>query len=554
MSRFNSRKPRYNDDSDYTTNAPSYYDFLGKMKKQFNIVTDYVNKLLKRNIKFEESSTIDFSEDGGWDITNDNDEIKIKASVKTSLYNEEITLENVNQYIQLKNSIEEKEDGLWSPDYLEAIRLLDNEISNIIMKSVNNREPVLTPEHFTWKDHPLENKVYRDNNGNVTHDFDVSIYRPFGKRYYVDPNVSASGDGLTLETAFKTMGEALHQNDIVEMVLANGIYLRDNVLWGNSNYVTKDISIMAMEGHKPLLCSGVPISYTLNETYNNVYQATTGTCTNVVDIKNTNINGDFTLFTRVTSLEEVSMTYGSWFHDGTTLYIKTFDGRVPDDNIIRCTGGRAIEQVGDCVVYLEGLTFIEGNSGLTVRNLPNVRAPRIFSKNCRFLYSSSDGWNVVSLQGVELSIFQKCEFSHGQKDGIHYSALNGVQSFGVEIECYGGNNGVLGTSNNQSSTAHNSCKVIRLLCNYYGNYGNNIGDSGIGVETWNIACISHNAKADNPGQNTNYMVYDDTTMFIEDCLGYDSLNDIGGGGTAYIKNNNLLSETKIQNRTNVIYY
>jgi len=30
LSRFNSRKPRYNDDSDYTTNAPSYYDDLAR--------------------------------------------------------------------------------------------------------------------------------------------------------------------------------------------------------------------------------------------------------------------------------------------------------------------------------------------------------------------------------------------------------------------------------------------------------------------------------------------------------------------------------------------
>ena len=33
MSRFNSRVPRYNDDSDYTTNAPSYYDDLARKQK-----------------------------------------------------------------------------------------------------------------------------------------------------------------------------------------------------------------------------------------------------------------------------------------------------------------------------------------------------------------------------------------------------------------------------------------------------------------------------------------------------------------------------------------
>ena len=33
MSRYHSRKPRYNDDSDYTTNAPSYYDDLARKNK-----------------------------------------------------------------------------------------------------------------------------------------------------------------------------------------------------------------------------------------------------------------------------------------------------------------------------------------------------------------------------------------------------------------------------------------------------------------------------------------------------------------------------------------
>ena len=32
-SDFNSRIPRYNDDSDYTTNAPSYYDDLARKQK-----------------------------------------------------------------------------------------------------------------------------------------------------------------------------------------------------------------------------------------------------------------------------------------------------------------------------------------------------------------------------------------------------------------------------------------------------------------------------------------------------------------------------------------
>lgn len=33
MSRYHFKKPRYNDDSDYTTNAPSYYDDLARKQK-----------------------------------------------------------------------------------------------------------------------------------------------------------------------------------------------------------------------------------------------------------------------------------------------------------------------------------------------------------------------------------------------------------------------------------------------------------------------------------------------------------------------------------------
>lgn len=54
MSRFNSRKPRYNDDSDYTTNAPSYYDDLarkqGLIKELAKRIWDY-DKTLEENLQ-----------------------------------------------------------------------------------------------------------------------------------------------------------------------------------------------------------------------------------------------------------------------------------------------------------------------------------------------------------------------------------------------------------------------------------------------------------------------------------------------------------------------
>ena len=41
-SDFNSRIPRYNDDSDYTTNAPSYYDDLARKQKLLETLSNRV--------------------------------------------------------------------------------------------------------------------------------------------------------------------------------------------------------------------------------------------------------------------------------------------------------------------------------------------------------------------------------------------------------------------------------------------------------------------------------------------------------------------------------
>ena len=67
--RFNSRKPRYNDDSDYTTNAPSYYDDLARKnqlikylakkiweyEKTLNESLENIEKVLNEYIDFNQS-------------------------------------------------------------------------------------------------------------------------------------------------------------------------------------------------------------------------------------------------------------------------------------------------------------------------------------------------------------------------------------------------------------------------------------------------------------------------------------------------------------------
>src|SRR5699024_9721371 len=59
LSIFNSRKPRYNDESDYTTNAPSYYDDLarkkGLLKELSHKIWEYDKILYKKLKEVEET-------------------------------------------------------------------------------------------------------------------------------------------------------------------------------------------------------------------------------------------------------------------------------------------------------------------------------------------------------------------------------------------------------------------------------------------------------------------------------------------------------------------
>lgn len=61
MNKFNSRKPRYNDDSDYKTNAPSYYDDLarkqGLIKELSHRVWEYDQILYAKLKEVEETLT-----------------------------------------------------------------------------------------------------------------------------------------------------------------------------------------------------------------------------------------------------------------------------------------------------------------------------------------------------------------------------------------------------------------------------------------------------------------------------------------------------------------
>lgn len=113
-------RPWYDDDADYNTNAKSYYDYLGFRIAQLDAIIDAINKLIKRDIKTNQTNTVDLQKLGDWST---GDIITLLANVKVSR--------------ETLNAIETRDDGLFVKDLKPLINDLQrqvNEIKNIQAK------------------------------------------------------------------------------------------------------------------------------------------------------------------------------------------------------------------------------------------------------------------------------------------------------------------------------------------------------------------------------------------------------------------------------------
>ena len=107
-------RPWYDDDADYNTNAKSYYDYLGFRIGQLDAIIDAINKLIKRNIKTNQTNTVDLQKLGDW---SSDDIITLLANVKVSH--------------ETLNAIEIRDDGIYARNLKPLIDDLQQQLNNV---------------------------------------------------------------------------------------------------------------------------------------------------------------------------------------------------------------------------------------------------------------------------------------------------------------------------------------------------------------------------------------------------------------------------------------
>ena len=154
-------QPFFDDRRDFNTNANSYYEYLAHINYLLRSIVDLLNRANRRNIKVEDSKTIDITKTYDWiseDIANNyHDIITLKADTKVS---KETTQKVLDKTYDLVNAIVLNDDGLYVADYLPVLTSIlsdlsklredltketqdrisaDNEIKNLLEKETQDR-------------------------------------------------------------------------------------------------------------------------------------------------------------------------------------------------------------------------------------------------------------------------------------------------------------------------------------------------------------------------------------------------------------------------------
>lgn len=300
---------------------------------------------------------------------------------------------------------------------------------------------------------------------------------------YVDINTGSDSDnGTTWSLAKKSIKAALAVSGVRKIVIAKGYYFKqfswDNTVpngqnleiigdltqgVGDSIYITKDMRDEA-GAFSPTT---------------NYYSATlTNTPTAVYDRSNANAYGDPTKLTLVGSIGAVNTTVNSWFWSAGIIYIRTFDSRAPDADMVYSDNTTpSVRLKNNYTYYLKNLNIQYGS--LYCDNLDGSGGLKVYAENIIGLGGG------CFFDGTEEYMIFNSIFRGSEGDLINIDPNNGINPKGVEynITCYN----VTVDASGQASSAHNGSTPIRINGNYSNTSGQNIADVN-GCYSWLVNC------------------------------------------------------------------
>lgn len=225
------------------------------------------------------------------------------------------------------------------------------------------------------------------------------------------------------------------------------------------------------------------------------------------------------LYAPVESADAVATTPGSWYTDGTTVWVNTIDGVSPVGqtwlrvNLLTVTS--ALCDAANHQVVYENIGFLCGNlfnsGGLCEGNTNHF----VFNK-CFFAFGTKQQGG-LALQGQRKAWVFDCVAATCWKDGFNYhdnnnAALRSSAGQVIEVNCVAKNCGTdRMTINNNASTVHQGIGIVRLNCSGYDCYGPTFADVDGGV-SFNVDLFAGVSLS-----STSYQLHMDMSAWFVSC-------------------------------------
>lgn len=398
-----------------------------------------------------------------------------------------------------------------------------------------NAATVLVTSPSGWT-RTLPFNIYRTGSGvssTFTTDFNIASYAPSGKTYYVSNSGSDSNSGLDAAHPLASIATAVGKSDVVVVSIASGTY--GYRVGGNQN-VTKSVSFIPTGG-RVYICSREDnaLSWSKDSSPNqDVWKAARSSVNNVSDIKYLDGNGDPSWLTHAANESGVEATPGSWYTDGTTVYVRLQDDRNMPDNQVWVTFSGQFQVSGGVTFYAENIDFWNFVTGIAVSDTGVGTYPTAYFTNCTFKNITG---NAFSALGGNFYMVN-CTASKGTADAFNYHVNNNICQ-AVEIGCTGRDSGTAGDVSDNGSTIHQAENIVRINGVYERTQGRAIHDVDSGSKSWLLGCNANTSLSTYAnyacGDGGSYTI----TMWLDTCTSSGSSYDIdasSSGATVYIKN------------------
>lgn len=383
------------------------------------------------------------------------------------------------------------------------------------------------PTGFTWQEAPIS--IWTDGKTYTSFFQPAELRIKTGATYYCDYVNGLDTNAGTSESApFKTLNKALSVLVDGDTLIVLDTFLTRNEMALTNIVLSKNVSIIAKNKCQVLMAD--PLSYTKYS--DGVYKTTRSNVARVVDFEKK------IKFKDVSSLSECQSTPGTWYQNGSDLYVHCINGEEPTLKkiFVLLNAGTFISvdaSSKNISVYLKGFEFIGGVPTLETKNSSTTKAT-VLLDGISLLFSCHRAKGAAYIAGANC-YSKDCTVAYADEDGFDYQELNGQKAHFIEVDCHAFANGSnLGVQGDNGSTSHTDAKGIRVGGMYYGNLGPNIADVIGNTQTLNYNVTTFDSKRDIDFP-FNFQI-SDGEMWIYNSETFGTVADIycPTGGTVYI--------------------